>query len=83
MIEDKKPDGTQGRRPAPALRGSALLITNLTKLVGLGIAVNEMAIRSSARQSVVAFCALTVIGAQVAQSVAIHFIDRMFTRDSE
>lgn len=70
-------------RSAPALRGSTLLITNCTKVVGLGIAVHEMVIRANARQSVVAFCALTVIGAQVAQSVAIHFIDRMFTRDAE
>lgn len=70
-------------RSAPVLRGSTLVVTNLTKLVAIGIAVNEMVIRHSARESVIGFCALCLIGTQAAEEIFIHAIDRIFGRSDQ
>lgn len=70
-------------RPAPVLRGSTLIITNLTKVVGLVIAINEMLVTGRGRESVIAFCALTVIGAETFEKVFIRAIDRFFAREQE
>ena len=59
-------------------RSSTLVLTNVTKLVGLGIAINEMVLRTDARNSVIAFCAVCVLGAQFAENVVLKFIDRLF-----
>lgn len=74
---------SQEERPAPALRRSTLVITNIAKLVGLGIAINEMVIRPTLRESVVAFCAICILGTQVVEDVILHAIDRIFSRESE
>lgn len=73
----------QPPRPAPASRGATLLVTNFTKVIGLYIAVHEMVIRQEARQSVVAFCALTLVSAQVFESIMMRVIDRMFTKETQ
>lgn len=70
-------------RPAPVLRRSTLVITNIAKIVGLGIAINEMVIRPNLRESVVAFCAICILGTQVVEDVVLHAIDRIFSRESE
>jgi hypothetical protein len=72
---------TRDERPAPAARTSTVIITNLIKLVAIGIAINEMVIRPTARESVVAFCALCLIGSQAAEEIIIHAIDRVFGKD--
>lgn len=59
-------------------RGSTLLVTNLTKLAGVALAVNEAALRPSVRDSVIALCALFVIGTQAAEGVMLRAIDRFF-----
>lgn len=71
---------TPSRRRATgtAARGSALLLTNVTKVVGLGLAINELAIREDARNSAIALCAICVLGAQVVEDVALRIIDRFF-----
>lgn len=66
------------RATGAAARGSALLITNATKLVGLGLAINEAAIRTNARDSVIALAAICVLGAQVVEDVLLKLIDRIF-----
>ena len=70
---------SQSRRSVgAAARGSTLLITNLTKVVGLGLAINELAIREDARNSAIALCAICVLGAQVVEDVALRIVDRFF-----
>lgn len=83
MIEQRGPEDHRPARPAPGLRGSTLIITNFTKLVGLGIAINEMVVRTDARQSVVGYCALTLLGTQVAESILLRIIDRIFAKERE
>jgi hypothetical protein len=63
---------------ALAARGSTLIITNITKLVGVALAVNEAVVRDDVRDSVIALCALFVLGAQVAENSALRLIDRVF-----
>lgn len=65
------------------LRKSTLVVTNLVKLFGMGIAVNEMVIRSNARDSVVAFCALCVLGTQAAEDAFLRLIDRVFSTQEQ
>lgn len=74
------PDVSNGRRRGSAARGSTLVVTNLAKLVGLGLAVNEAAVRPNARESVLAFCALCLVGTQAAENMALRTIDRLFER---
>jgi hypothetical protein len=81
-----KDNGSQGKepqspRPAPVLRGSTLIITNLTKIVGMVIAINEMVVRGTGRESVIAYCALTLIGAEAVEKVFIRAIDHVFMRE--
>lgn len=68
----------QRRATGRATRGSTLLITNLTKITGLALAINELAIREDARNSAIALCAICVLGAQVVEDVALRIIDRFF-----
>jgi hypothetical protein len=68
----------QRRATGTAARGSALLITNMTKVTGLALAVNELAIREDARNGAIALCAICVLGAQVVEDVALRTIDRFF-----
>lgn len=65
-------------RPAPRIRSSTLVITNLGKAVSLVIAFHEMVIRHTARESVIAYCALALIGTQTAEEIIIRAIDRIF-----
>ena len=50
-------------RAAPVARGSTLLVTNLVKLAGLVIALNEMIVREELRASAVAVAAFMMAGA--------------------
>lgn len=70
----------ESERPAPAVRRSALVITNLVKVVALYIAFHEMVLRHDARESVIGFCVICLVGTQAAEEIAIHAIDRIFAR---
>jgi hypothetical protein len=70
-------------RSAPALRYTTIVVANLGKLIGFGIAVNEMVVRANARNSVIAFCALCVLGTQAAEDAFLKLIDRLFTQEEE
>jgi hypothetical protein len=61
---------------------ATLLITNAPKLIGLYIAVQE-AHRPNARDSIIAFCALCIVGAQVAENVLLRAVDRFFDGGDE
>jgi hypothetical protein len=50
----------------------------MTKVTGLALAVNELAIREDARNGAIALCAICVLGAQVVEDVALRTIDRFF-----
>jgi hypothetical protein len=61
-------------------RGSTLLVTNTTKVVGLVIAVLEWSQKGPAQDSVLALCAVFVLGAEALERVALEAIDRLFGR---
>lgn len=82
MTENEQRPKQHHSRSSPAHWGT-LLVTNIIKLSGVGIAVNEIVLRPSARESVIAFCALCVMGAQAAEDLALKLIDRMFSRGEE
>ena len=66
------------RRATGTAARSTLLITHTTKVVGLALAINELAVREDARNSAIALCAICVLGAQVVEDVALRIIDRFF-----
>lgn len=90
MAAKQTPPGTQGRRrrssrsddarPAPWLRNSTLLVTNGGKVIGMIIAIHETIIRATVRDSVLAICALFILGTQAAEDVILHAIDKFFSR---
>lgn len=63
-------------------RGGTLVITNLTKLAGVGVVVNETMIRSNLRPSALAVASLMMLGAQVSEDMILKAIDRFFGRTS-
>lgn len=75
----ESPPTEQATEPAKggSLRGSTLWVTNVTKIVGLVLAVNEMLIRPETNSVRLAVCALLVAGAQVSETVLLSIIDRL------
>jgi hypothetical protein len=57
-----------------------LLITNVTKLAGLAIAINEALVRSELRPAALAVAGLMMIGAQGSETVLTGFIDKLFAQ---
>lgn len=70
-------------RSAPMIRYTTIVVANLGKLIGFGIAINEMVIRAEARNSVIAFCALCVLGTQAAEDAFLRIIDKVFSQEDE
>lgn len=69
----------QDSSSAPAtLRRSTLLLTNAGKLLGLAIAVNELLIRPTLRESALAFAGALIFGVQTVENIILGAIDRMF-----
>lgn len=54
------------------------MITNLGKLIGFGIAINEAVVRTEGRNSVILLCVVFVLGTQSIEMVALRVIDRLF-----
>lgn len=65
------------RRLRP-VRSGALLITYLTKLVGLAIGFNEGLIHPTHDSATMAFAAVLIAGGQGIERVALHLIDKIF-----
>jgi hypothetical protein len=61
-------------------RGSALLITNLTKVTGVVLAVLEWARPGEAQDSVLALCAVLVVGGEALERIMLDAIDRVLGR---
>lgn len=68
----------QERKGRAAAAASTLVITNVTKIAGIVVFLNETLIRPTGRDSVIASCALFVLGAQAAENVILRAIDRLF-----
>lgn len=64
-------------------RWGALSVTKVTQVVGLAIAFNEAVLRSTARDSIIAFCGLCVLGAQAAENAVLRLIDRVLEDDPQ
>jgi hypothetical protein len=60
--------------------GSTLLITNLTKVTGVVIAVLEWARPGEVQDSVLALCAVFVVGAEAMERILLDAIDRVLGR---
>lgn len=65
------------RRSRP-VRSGTLLITYLTKLVGLAIGFNEGLINSTHDSVTMAFAAVLIAGGQGIERVVLHLIDKVF-----
>jgi hypothetical protein len=72
------PQSPQSNGGSPSRHGLTLAITNLTKLVGLALAINEAALRAEPRNSVIILCAICVLGVQVVENVLLRMVDRLF-----
>ena len=60
------------------VRNWTLALTNLTKLGGLVIAINEALIRSDVRPTALAVAAFMMAGAQLSENVVMAALDRFF-----
>lgn len=63
------------------VRDGTLLLTNVTKLVGLVIAVNEAVVRTELRPSALAVAVFMMAGAQFSESALLAIIDRFLGRE--
>lgn len=65
-------------KPGHPARGWTLALTNLTKLAGLVIAVNEALVRSQVRPTALAVAAFMMAGAQLSENAVLAALDRFF-----
>lgn len=65
-----------------AARGVTLILTNLTKLGGLAVAINEAIFRTDVRPGVLAVSAFMMAGAQISEAVLLAVIDRTLGQKS-
>jgi hypothetical protein len=73
------PEDSTGASPAyKGSKGSALIITNIGKVLGMATFFNEVWIKTEARNSVLILCGIFVLGVQVVENVALRLIDRFF-----
>ncbi len=72
-------ESESGRRRTWAA-GSALFITNMTKMTGVVIAVLEWARPGEVQDSVLALCAVFVVGAEALERILLDAIDRVLGR---
>jgi hypothetical protein len=63
-------------------RNATLVVTNLTKIVGLVIAFNEALLRTDQRPLVLGVAAFAMTGAQLSETVVLAFIDRFLGREA-
>jgi hypothetical protein len=76
--EPQSPSSNGQPAAAIPLRRGALALTNLTKLAGLVVAVNEAVLRTELRPSVIALAAFMMAGAQVSETLLLSVIERFF-----
>jgi hypothetical protein len=80
---DKTVERSQVSPTGTAARGVALLLTNLTKLAGLAVGLNEAIIRADGRAGVLAFAAFMIAGGQLSETALLAVIDRLFGTQSK
>jgi hypothetical protein len=80
MTTGQEPRSSQDRHPAAApARGATLILTQLTKLAGLVVAVHEAF--TTKDPVVMALAALMIAGGQVSETFVLGLIDRFLGRD--
>lgn len=79
-MTDPSRSSPEPQKPNGAARHGwvTLAITNLTKLVGIALAINEAAVRENPRNSVIVLCAICVLGVQTVENVLLRMVDRLF-----
>jgi hypothetical protein len=72
--------GQEVRSPPPPAfpRGLTLVLTNVTKLAGVVIALNEALIRADQRPMVLALAGFMMAGAQLSETLILAFLERLF-----
>lgn len=88
-MSDQQPQ-EQAPTPPPAaspsslepLRRTTLIVTNVIKLAGLVVAINELVLRSDLRPLSAGIAVFMMAGAQVSESVLLAAIDRFLGKDS-
>ena len=65
------------------VRSSTLLITNIGKLVGVAITINEVLIRPTMRESAVAVAALFFAGAEAVERSVIKILNNILASSPE
>ena len=80
--EPERTPEAQGPTAAGRLSRSTLLLTNVFKVAGLVVFLNEAVVRSEARTTVLGACILCMAGAQVSEGVLLAIIDRFMGRQS-
>ena len=82
MTRDRSsPREPQGSPPNGAVRSShgwTLAITNLSKIVGLGIGISQARHGRDANEMLILFAAICVLGVQVVENVLLRMVDRLF-----
>jgi hypothetical protein len=73
-------NGPTNDQIAARVRTSTLLFTNIFKLAGLAVFLNEAVIRSQARLPVLGICLFCLAGAQVSETVLLSIIDKFLGR---
>jgi hypothetical protein len=76
------PQREEKSRSAVKARGSTELLAKLIQLSGVVGFFLEWSQPGPAQDSVLVVCVIFVVGVEAAKNVAIHFIDRLFDRDS-
>lgn len=69
------PSSSRSSNPGAPARGLALVVTNLTKIGGLVVALNELILRPDFRPGAAAIAAFMMAGAQVSETALIAIID--------
>lgn len=67
-------------RAVVVTRGTTLLITNLAKLAGIAVGVNELVFRAQTTTARIALAALMMTGAQVSEPVLLRIVDKVTDR---
>lgn len=77
-----EPEQRQRHGSAVKARGSTELVAKMIQIAGVVGFFLEWSQPGPAQDSVLAVCVIFVVGVEAAKNVLIHFIDRLFARDS-
>jgi hypothetical protein len=81
--EQGSPHGRESSASASRYKGQTVWVTNITKIVGLGMGAGEAFLQDHPRREIVLLCVVFVVGAQAVENIILRGIDRLFDRASD